>query len=148
MARKGLHAIGEAPFRAKFNVDDVPGDCCKRWYAEDFLHFAREVSVDDAGNTAPYMVTLNIWRRVCRDEANAVCVDIGSDVYDTGSRERLFGPGSAVSIPIPPGCGRDCIRCLWPAQAKAILHPLGVKIATFISQRRLESSTRTRDDTD
>ena len=151
LAQKGFRAIDEEPFRARFgDVDGVPGNRDNRWYSEDFLAFADEVSVDDVGNTAPYMVILNIWRRPCRDDANAVCVEIGSDVHETASRGRLFSPGAAVSIPIPPGCSKaDCIwNHLWPARAKAILHPLGVKIATFISQHRLQSGTRARDDAD
>ncbi len=146
LARKGFRAIGEESFRTKFNVDGVPGERLTRWYSEDFLHYAGQVSVDAAGNTAPYMVTLNIWRRVCRDDATAICIEVSGDVYETASRERLFSAGSAVSIPMPPGCRRDCKRNLWPARAEDILHPLGARIATFISQHRLKSTTRTRDE--
>ena len=140
LAQTGFRVIGEEPFRARFGeLDGVPGDRNSRWDSLDFLHFAREVSVDDAGNIAPYMVMLNIWRRVCRDDANAVCVDIGSHVHDTVSHERLFGPDVEVSIPIPPGCSTaDCIRSLWPARAEALLHSLGTEIATLISQHIVE----------
>ena len=143
LARKGFRVIGEEPFRARFGeLDGVPGDRHSRWDSLDFLHFAREVSVDGAGNTAPYMVILNIWRRVCRDDANAVCVDIGSYVHDTASRKRLFfGPGAEVSIPIPPGCGTaDCIRSLWPSRAEALLDPVGTEIGTLISRHIAEGA--------
>lgn len=137
LAGKGFRVIGEEPFRAKFGeLDGVPGDRHSRWDSLDFLHFAREVSVDDAGNTAPYLVRLYVWRRVCRDDANAVCVDIGSHIHDTASRKRLFhGPGVDVSIPIPPGCSTaECIRKLWPSRAEALLYPVGTEIARLISR--------------
>ena len=56
MARKGVRAIREEPFRARFPVDSVPGERLGRWDAYDFLYYVGQVPVDDAGNTAPYVV--------------------------------------------------------------------------------------------
>ena len=143
MARNGLRAIGEEPFRARFSVDGVPGERLSRWESDDFLHYAGQVPVDDAGNTAQYIVFLNIWRRVCRDDATALCLDIGSDVHETASGERLFGPGPDVRIPIPHDCKGDCIWSFWHAHAEALFHSLGAEIAALISQRLLEGTART-----
>ena len=143
MAKEGLQAIGEEPFRAKFNVDGVPGECCDRWIARQFLYHANQVSVDDEGNTAPYMVTLSVWIRGCRDEEYLLCVAIYTTVYDTGSRERLFGAESKIRIPFTADCRRDCALALWPPQAEATLYPLGMKIARFISKHRLAGGIRT-----
>ena len=61
LARVGIRAMGEEPFRARFNVDGVAGDSSSRWDCPVFVHFAPQVPVDDAGKTAQYVVCIDVW---------------------------------------------------------------------------------------
>ena len=75
LAWGGFRAVGEEPSRARFDVDGVLGERLSRWESHNFLHYASQVAVDDAGNTAPYLVFVDVWERVCRDDMTLVCVD-------------------------------------------------------------------------
>ena len=81
LARAGIRAIGEEPFRSMFNVDGVAGDFLSRWDCLDFLQFAPQAPVDDAGNTAQYVVCIDVWLRTCRDDATFLC-SVGGAVLD------------------------------------------------------------------
>ena len=43
LARGGFRAVGEESFRARFDVDGVPGERLSRWMSLDFLHHAPQV---------------------------------------------------------------------------------------------------------
>ena len=58
----------------------------------------------DAGNTAPYLVFVDVWERVCRDDMSQVCLNIGAQLHDVDSGEPVFGTGSPeIRIPNPIG---------------------------------------------
>ena len=142
LARAGIRAVGEEPFRAKFNVDGIEGDFSSRWDCLDFLHFAPQVPVDDAGNTAPYAVCVDVWIRTCRDDATFFCTEIGASVHDTVSGERIFGTGQAVGYPIPSDDTGDSLLPLWIARSDALLRPLGAKLAGFFSEHLANGTSR------
>ena len=133
LARGGFRAVGEKPFRARFDVDGVPGERLSRWESHDFLHYASQVAVDDAGNTVPYLVFVDVWERVCRDDMTHICVDLGARIHETASGKHVFSAGPPeLRIPIPPGCGGACIWQLWHTQSERLLHTLGAALSGFI----------------
>ena len=136
MALGGFRAIGEAPFRAKYNVDGVVGESCSRWDSLDFLHFADSVAVDEAGNTAPYLVAVDVWQRRCRDDETHVCLDFGASIHETASGERITvgGLSEEVRFPIPFPCDEACRWEFWQARSEELFHPLGAEVASRISE--------------
>ena len=143
LARSGIRAIGEEPFWARFKVDGTEGERGSRWESDDFLYYAREVAVDDLGNTAPYLVFVDIWKRTCRDDETLVCIDVGASVHDSASGEPIVGAGlPEVRIPIPPGCEGACLGQLWHARSEALLHPLGAALGGFISKHLAHGTSR------
>ena len=134
LARVGIRAIGEEPFRARFNVDGVEDDSSSRWDCLDFLHFAPQVPVDDAGNMAPYLVCVDVWLRTCRNDATFLCSEGGAYVHDLASGERIFGTGQAVQYPVLPDYTGTSLWQQWVTRSDAFLHPLGAKLAGFFSE--------------
>lgn len=142
MASKGLRAIGEAPFRAKYKVDgveDVFGSPRGRWESDHFLYYANRVTVDKAGNTAPYIVFVDLWLWGCRDEKTGdpvpfLCLDLGSAIHETASGAFIggAGPSDNIQIPIPPDCKGPCDWRLWRTRSKALLHSLGMEVAARV----------------
>ena len=142
LARARIRALGEEPFRARFNVDGIEGDFSSRWVCLDFLHYAPQVPVDDAGNTAPYVVCVEVWIRTCRDDATFFCTEVGASVHDVASGERIFGTGQAVQYPIPSDDTSDSLLPLWIARSDALLRPLGAKLAGFFAEDLANGTSR------
>ena len=143
LARGGFRVFGEEPFRARFNVDGVAGERLSRWESLDFFHHARQVAVDEAGNTAPYLVLVDVWERTCRDDMTQVCLNIGAQLHDVDSGEPVFGTGPPeIRIPIPTDCEGDCLWRLWHAQSEALLHPIGAALAQFMSDHLTHGTSR------
>ena len=124
-ARVEVRAIGEEPLRARFHVDGIEGNSSSRWACEDYVHFAPQVPVDEADNTAPHVVCVDVWIRTCRDDANFFCTEVGALVHGAGSLESIFGTGRADSYPIPSDYKGDGLLPLWLARSEELLHPLG-----------------------
>lgn len=142
LARAGIRAVGEEPFRARFNVDGSEGDFSSRWDCLDFVHFAPQVPVDDAGNTAPYVVCVDVWLRTCRDDATFICAEAGASVHDTASGERIFGAGQAAQHPIPSDYTGGGPWPLWLARSEALLRPLGAELAGWFSEHLANGTSR------
>ena len=142
LARVGIRAIGEEPFRARFNVDGVEGDFSSRWSCDGFVHFAPQVPVDHAGNKAPYVVCVDVWIRTCREDRDFFCTEVGALVHDAGSLESIFGTGRAEAYPIPSDYTGDGLLPLWLARSEELLRPLGAKLAGLFSEHLASGSSR------
>ena len=140
LARAGVRTMGEEPFRARFNVDGVADDSSSRWDCLTFVHFAPQVPVDDAGNTAPFVVCVDVWIRTCRDDATFLCTEVGASVHDAASGEYIFGTGQAVRYPIPSDYTGDGRLPVWLARSEETLRPLGAKLAGLFSARLANGS--------
>ena len=142
LARVGIRAVGEEPFRARFNVDGIEGDFWSRWSCPDFVHFAPQVPVDDAGNKALYVVCVDVWIRTCREDATVACTQGGADVHESGSQESIFAAGFGEQIPIPSDYNGDGLLPLWIARSEEILRPLGAKLADLFSEHLAKGTSR------
>ena len=142
LARAGIRAIGEEPFRAMFNVDGVAGDFSSRWDYPVFVHFAPQVPVDAAGNTAQYVVCIDVWLRTCRDDATFLCSVGGAHVHDAASGERIFRTGQAVQYPVLPDYTGTSLWQQWVTRSDAFLLPLGAKLAGFFSEHLANGTSR------
>ena len=142
LARAGIRAMGEEPFRAMFNVDGVAGDFLSRWDCLDFLHFAPQVPVDAAGDTARYVVCVDVWLRTCRDDATFLCSVGGAHVHDAASGERIFRTGQAVQYPVLPDYTGTSLWQQWVTRSDALLRPLGAKLTGFFSEHLANGTSR------
>ena len=139
LAQAGTRAIGEEPFRPRFNVDGIEGDFSSRWMSVDLLHVAPQVPVDDAGDMAPYLVFVVVWIRTCRDDTAWFCTETGASVHNPVSDKSIFGTGQDVRYPIPSDYAGGGLLPLWLARSDALLRPLGAELARFLSERLTQS---------
>ena len=138
-----FRAIGEQPFRARFNVDGIADGRGSPWASGSCLHQAPQVAVDEAGNIAPYLVFVDVWDRVCRDDMTRVCLNIGAQLHAVASGEAVFGTGlPEIRIPIPTDCEDDCLWRLWHAQSKALHRHMGARLRTPCQTRHVGVQAR------
>lgn len=142
LARAGIRAIGEEPYRARFNADGVAGDSSSRWDCLDFVHFAPQVPVDDSGSTTTHVVCVDVWVRRCCDDGSFFCTEVGASVRDAASGEHILGTGQGVRYPIPSDYKGGGLQPPWLARSKDLFRPLGAKRAGLFSEHPANGTSR------